>query len=397
MAKILFVHHGADIGGAPKSLLYLIRSLGPGYETKVLFIRDSPVVDLFKAESIAYEVINGNTNWFLHNINGKKSIFCFHDYIKVYKDWKRQYHEALNVLRTHMDFDVVHLNSHVLTSWSAAAKYLGFKVVLHNREAVAEGYFGLRKWILTNLIENSCDAVINISIDNERRLGLRNKSHVIYNPVEIPQKFFIPGKNRVFRILYISGMNKIKGFGTMVNSLKYLDENIEVLFAGHYGSMDAPNHPLDFLKNIVKLTYYRAYYEPLRILRKSNNASILGILKDPYTEIDRCDILVSPFRVPHFSRPAIEAFSYGKPVIGSDVDGMDEIIDHNVNGFIFKNGDSKDLANRINQMCSDPDLLSTLGGNARQKATQLYSSDYSAKKMEQIYDDIVSVNGYKTS
>ena len=45
--KILYIHHGKGIGGAPLSLLYLIESLDKQkYHPIVLFLHYSEVVDL---------------------------------------------------------------------------------------------------------------------------------------------------------------------------------------------------------------------------------------------------------------------------------------------------------------------------------------------------------------
>jgi hypothetical protein len=53
VTRILFIHHGKGLGGAPLSLLYLVRSLDrQRFEPLVLFLHDSAVVDLFKKEGI---------------------------------------------------------------------------------------------------------------------------------------------------------------------------------------------------------------------------------------------------------------------------------------------------------------------------------------------------------
>ena len=51
--KILYIHHGKGLGGAPLSLLYLIQALDKTkYHPVVLFLYDSEVVDLFKSKGI---------------------------------------------------------------------------------------------------------------------------------------------------------------------------------------------------------------------------------------------------------------------------------------------------------------------------------------------------------
>lgn len=55
-----------------------------------------------------------------------------------------------------------------------------------------------------------------------------------------------------------------------------------------------------------------------------------------------------------------EAFAAGTPVIGSDVCGVEEMIQPGVNGLLFRRGDAQDLARQMLRVVEDPDLLPTL-------------------------------------
>src|SRR5438552_1855694 len=51
--RILFIHHGKGLGGAPLSLLYLIQGLDhKRFEPIVVFLHDSEALKLFKAQAI---------------------------------------------------------------------------------------------------------------------------------------------------------------------------------------------------------------------------------------------------------------------------------------------------------------------------------------------------------
>ena len=51
--KILFIHHGKGIGGAPLSLLYLVEGLlKTTYKPLVVFLHDSDAMTLFKKKNI---------------------------------------------------------------------------------------------------------------------------------------------------------------------------------------------------------------------------------------------------------------------------------------------------------------------------------------------------------
>lgn len=392
--KVLFIHHGTGIGGAPISLLNLVKALDiRKYEIKVAFIKDSPVVTLFKEAGISVEIINASNKFFTHNETGAISWRYFHRYIYILYHWLNTAYRVAPKYLKKQDVDLIHLNSHVLSSWAFAAKRLDLKVVVHNRETVAKGYFGIRRSILRIIYSYAADKIINISHDNADRIGLKSKSEVIYNFVDIPETYRFPFSqaDKRYRILFLGGMASIKGFSVVVDCLRYLNKNITIQFAGNIGRYDHSAKGLkNIFKNLVKMTLFRTVYAPLIKLNGASNAEIIGMLKEPLKAIDRSDILITPFLIEHFSRPAIEAFAYGKPVIGSNVEGMDEIVDHSVNGLLVEKGNPKALADAINYLCSNPKLAQKMGEEGRKKADRLFSPAPNVAKVEKLYQHLLA-------
>lgn len=239
---------------------------------------------------------------------------------------------------------------------------------MHNREAISHGHFGIRYSILRALINKNCDHVVNISEDNLRRLNLPDKSSVIYNFIPIPEVYRIPFQNNESKkVLFLGGSADIKGFDTLVRALPYIDNDIELHIGGLINEASIPA----VLKQILD--------------EKASVVRMLGVLENPYPVIDSCDVLITPFKYPHFSRPAIEAFAFGKPVIGSNVVGMSEIIDHRQNGLLFCVNDERDLAEKINYMFSVPEAARAMGKLGREKAIKQFSPDSSMRKIVELY------------
>lgn len=368
--KILYIHHGSGIGGAPISLLNLIKHLDKDkFEVKIACLKNGTHVELFKNENIDTEIIGASQHYFIHNESRKTSWYFLPYYVYVFFVWiYAAYFVAPRYLKK-QDYDIVHLNSHVLTSWAYAAKKLNSKVILHNREAIAQGYLGIRYKILKQLISRNCDHVINISLDNKLRLGMHSNSSVVYNFLEIPNHYRLSmaGDRLQKKVLFLGGCAFIKGFNVVLDCLEYLDDNIELQLAGT---------PID--------------NDCLSKVRSDTYVKLLGVLKNPYSVIDECDILITPFNVPHFSRPAIEAFAYGKPVIGSNVEGMNEIIDNNMNGLLLKENTGISLAHSINYLCNNPEIAKTMGMNGRIKAIEVFSPKPNIKLVKSIYNKILS-------
>jgi glycosyltransferase involved in cell wall biosynthesis len=62
---------------------------------------------------------------------------------------------------------------------------------------------------------------------------------------------------------------------------------------------------------------------------------------------------------------ALEAMLQGCPVICADTSGLREVVQHGVNGLLFS-GDSQDLASKILDLLTSPELAAQLGKRARQ-------------------------------
>ena len=391
--KILFVHHGIGIGGAPTSLLKLVLALDKNmFDVKVLFIRDGDVVQQFVNKGIAVDVINGNRNWFIHNLSGKVSWKYFLRYFGVFFSW--QYvarFEAYQYL-VRADFDIVHLNSHALTSWAFAAKKLGYIVVMHNREAITRGYLGLRYRILKYLINSYCDSVVCISKDNFERLNIPSKSTVVYNFLDIPRSIQFPSVgDKELKVVYLGGASLKKGFDMVVECVRLLDPNVVLFLAGHYPPVidDEGSGFRQTIRNLKVQLVGSRVMKSFKSLQLEGRVNVLGVVSDPLALIGDCDILISPFNVPHFSRPIIEAFSLGRPVIATEIPGMDEIVDNQLNGILIPKGDYRALAYALNHFCYNRDELARMGAEGREKAERLYSHDVNIELIVNIYTSLL--------
>ena len=77
--------------------------------------------------------------------------------------------------------------------------------------------------------------------------------------------------------------------------------------------------------------------------------------------IQSCTFLVLPSRTEATGRVLIEAMAAGKPVVGSNVGGIPDIIDNEINGFLFERCDVDDLARKIDILLSDGEMRSSMG------------------------------------
>ena len=393
MMKVLYIHHAAGIGGAPISLIKLIENLDRNkYEVIVLLIKESDVVELLNAKNIKYTVVSGRFYKYYYRciVHSEAGYLRWYNIYRIFKGFiywfLSKYYFAERQLK-HIDFNIVHLNSSVLTDWLYASHKLG-KTVIHIREPFACGYTGLRKKYLINQMKKYADHIIAISKDNANRIGLPEKTTVIYNFNNTGNGSYNAefSFDKSKKVLYLGGASKIKGFYTLIKALDYIDDDVLIYFGGYY--------PVSKKRGIKKyLPKNKRLAESLNILRNHPQAVEIGLISNVYDFMNKINVLVSPHSVEHFSRPIIEAFWCGKPAIGTNVTGMEEIIDHEVNGLIVEKDNPVKLANAINFLCSNPKTAKRMGEEGYKKARALYSEN-NVKKIEAVYEKITeSKNG----
>ena len=97
----------------------------------------------------------------------------------------------------------------------------------------------------------------------------------------------------------------------------------------------------------------------------------LGFRKDVTNIISQVDFVVQPSLQEGLPLVAIEAFSEGKTVVGTKIDGTSEIVINNENGLLVRPRNEKELAKAIEYMCSvDRTRL-------ERKAIETYENKYS--------------------
>ncbi len=89
-----------------------------------------------------------------------------------------------------------------------------------------------------------------------------------------------------------------------------------------------------------------------------------------------------------FGLTLLEGNASGRPVIGSKVGGVPEVIEDGYNGFLVRPHDENALAKAIEKLCNDENLRIRMGKNGRNFAEQLDWGDVS-KKIENLYFEVI--------
>ena len=88
----------------------------------------------------------------------------------------------------------------------------------------------------------------------------------------------------------------------------------------------------------------------------------------------------------------IESFINGKPVIASNIGGIPEIVEHNVNGLLFEPANIEQLKECILTYWNNPELVIEHGKNGYQKAITHYTEERYYNELMKVYEEVINEN-----
>lgn len=185
--------------------------------------------------------------------------------------------------------------------------------------------------------------------------GIATKTRLSWNSVDINK--FSNEKNNSFReenrlndkpiVLFVGNLIKRKNVDSLLEAKKIASSDYYLVVVG-----DGP-----LFKKLKK----KVEDENIR------DVIFTGSRRDVENIIPSCDVLVLPSYSESFGLVLIEALACGKPVIGSDVGGITEIITDDV-GMLVNPNKISSIARAIDKIINDDDFRYLLSLNARNRA-----------------------------
>ncbi len=286
--------------------------------------------------------------------------------------FKKNAKKALENLLKKEDIDIIH--GHYLFPAGAAAVEVGKK---HNIKTYVTAHgsdmFELYKsqpWIRSTIrnVLKGADGVFAVSNALKHEIvatgvvGIADKIRLSWNSVDIDR--FSPKQNTTFKdenkltdkpiVMFVGNLIKRKNVDSLLEAKKIANSDYYLVVVG-----DGPLY-----KNLTK----KVKEENIR------DVIFTGSRSDVENIIPSCDVLVLPSFSESFGLVLIEALACGKPVIGSDVGGITEIINDDVGLFVNPNKVSS-IAKAIDTMVNDEQLRLVLSMNARNRAMDFSEVD----------------------
>ena len=117
----------------------------------------------------------------------------------------------------------------------------------------------------------------------------------------------------------------------------------------------------------------------------------LGVLslQEKTNALAACDVLCVPSEQESFGGVYVEAWSFGKPVIGCPIPAVSEVVSHGVDGLLVAQ-EAGPISDALCQILLTPSLAGKLGEAGRQKVAAMYNWEHTSRAAEQAYQSVLA-------
>ena len=190
---------------------------------------------------------------------------------------------------------------------------------------------------------------------------------IIHIPNFINSKEYAPNYSNFNYILYFGRLEKHKGIETLIAAMKHIkNSKLYVVGEGSYRNRLEKHSKNNNVRNVVFLGFVTR-----KKLHELIKYSLFTILPSEWYE--NCPLSV------------LESYALGKPVIGANIGGIPELIETGLTGVLFNSGNVDDLAEKINYLLNNKNLVVEMGKNARKKVEDEYNEDIHYQRLIKAY------------
>jgi glycosyltransferase involved in cell wall biosynthesis len=199
-------------------------------------------------------------------------------------------------------------------------------------------------------------------------------------------------------VLYLGGISGIKGIVPLLRALERVREQVPslvCLMPGAEFHAQRTGIPGLLRRTFSALGWRSRDEETARRLfearRMGEYVRLMPFSRDVPSLLAVSDVVVFPSVEPHFARPVMEAAAMARPVVASDIGGVNEIVEDGVTGVLVPPGDAAALAGALARVLRDEDgSVAPMGERAYQAARQLFDATENARRTIAVYDRLLA-------
>lgn len=368
--KVLHLISGGDTGGAKTHIFSLMKGLSGLVDTKIIcFIEDT-----FYKEALE------------QGIN-----------IQVIYQKRRSDMSVVNTIAdivSKEEFDLVHCHG---ARANSIALFLKSKIKVPMLTTIHSDYlldfkdnfyknliftpintFSLKKFDhYVAITENFKDMLVSRGFNDKKIFVLYNGIDIDFKEEVLSKEEFL-SKHKInpqgkFIIGQVARLDKVKNIQMTIKMVKELvkkNKDILVLIAGD-------GEELEGLKTLATDLGVRDYIH------------FLGYVKKNMSFFNSIDLNILTSVSESFPYVILEAGKMKKPTIATSVGGIGELIRYGTDGYLVKNNDYVDLADKINFLINNRDLLDQMGQNIYGRIKENFSTQAMGNRQLEIYEEIL--------
>jgi glycosyltransferase involved in cell wall biosynthesis len=207
--------------------------------------------------------------------------------------------------------------------------------------------------------------VIPIGIDNSKLIFDRNIVD------QIKKRFF----NKKI-VLSIGRMSYYKGYGFLIEAVKYFNPNINLLIIGEG----------ELKKELQEKVINENLSDQICFLGKVDD-----ILRNSYLCASDVFVLSSIYKTEAFGIVQLEAMSFGKPIVSTKIpnSGVDWVNQNSISGLTVPICDPESIANAVNSIVENDELSFKLGKGSQDRFKSNFTQEIMIQSINKLYKDVL--------
>lgn len=231
-------------------------------------------------------------------------------------------------------------------------KYYRWKKIYSRKidKIIAPSEFYKLKLIQDGITENKIEALHNFINIEDYNVTIEDEGYALYYGRIIKEK---------------GVLNLIKAFKNIKNSKLYI--------AG-----DGPD-----IEKVKKYIHENNMEDTVKLLGYLNSSQVKEYVRKARF------IVVPSIWYENCPYSVLETLAMGKPIIGSNLGGIPELVKENETGLIYKYNSVKELEEKMNDLLNNKEKAVQFGKNAKEIAKKIFSKDEYYDKIIKIYKGVI--------
>lgn len=378
--NILFISHSPNLAGAEMCLLNLIKRLDKNFYSGLVLVPDEgPFSSLVK--SYGWEVEVFPIIWWVSMSQRKKCHFR-----QIFMRMSERVSKIVDLIKRH-EIGLVYTNTITCLDGAISARLANIPHIWHIHELPSlQNYFKFYcpMWMVRKIVYSLSKKIIVPSRIVKKDILYKDDGKIEIIPNGVDPQAFANIDTRKFKaeIALKKGTRVVCMLGAIYENKK------------PYNFIEAARIVSEKIDDVIFMLvgsserhYMQTITNKINELGLEKKLLLLGFRSDVSEILNSIDMLVSASSLESFSLVLLEAMASAKPVIATRSGGPEDIVDHDVTGFLVNHDNPLEMANAMFTLLEDKTRAIEMGLNGRKKVYEFFTIDKYFESVQRIIDN----------